>query len=103
MYNLKNTVGNGDVIAGGNGILISTVDSEFKIKSLYNNDLILNIISKSRETGEQSSPPKTVSQSALADISAKADIINHFLIEKADRLSVFGQPQSSGMNTDVHA
>ena len=32
---------------------------EFKIKSLYSNDLILNIASKSKETGEHSSPPKT--------------------------------------------
>ena len=30
--------------------------------------------------------PKTVTQSALADI------MNNFLTEKADRLSVFGQP-----------
>ena len=32
--------------------------------------------------------PKTVTQSALADI------MNNFLTEKADRLSVFGQPLS---------
>ncbi|MGP1577451.1 MAG: hypothetical protein ACTTH7_08250 [Treponema sp.] len=44
---------------------------------------------KLKETGEQGSPSKTVSQ------SAKADIINHFLTEKADRLSVFGQPQKA--------
>ena len=33
--------------------------------------------------------PKTVLQSALADI------VNQFLTEKADRLSVFGQPHRS--------
>ena len=31
-------------------IVISIADSEFKIKSLYSNDLILNIASKSKET-----------------------------------------------------
>ena len=31
-------------------IAISIADSEFKIKSLYSNDLILNIASKSKET-----------------------------------------------------
>ena len=30
--------------------LISIADNEFKIKSLYNNDLILNIAVKSKET-----------------------------------------------------
>ena len=30
--------------------LISIADNEFKIKSLYNNDLILNIALKSKET-----------------------------------------------------
>ena len=43
---------NGDVSKVGYflDIAISIADSEFKIKSLYSNDLILNIASKSKET-----------------------------------------------------
>ena len=72
---------NGDVSKVGYflDIAISIADSEFKIKSLYSNDLILNIASKSKEA---------VQKLKFLD----SPMTNHFLTEKADRLSVFGQP-----------